>query len=319
MLVFSPPGTSSSIATFVATEGESPLAIPQGEFIEAYKIHGAVLLRSFDLKLETFAELTQVHCTGSVFNESPGRGMLDSAANVQTVNAGNDPFPLHPELSREPWQPDICFFWCIRHPEVGGETTFCDGQEIARNLPEVTRNAFSGRRLRYTQPASKDACLRWLGVVDPSDEDLAVPRLNSPYQFFRRSGRVFRTFTRPALHVPMFSTEPAFANFLIFARRYNGMANFPTFENGATIPEELVKSVEAVCEPLTLALNWCAGDVLVLNNTRFMHGRREIVEPHNRLIATYFGYLRCAEPSIDEIPSAPWRSVGFRPPSQGPN
>jgi hypothetical protein len=61
-------------------------------------------------------------------------------------------------------------------------------------------------------------------------------------------------------------------------------------------------------------VSWQAGDVLMLDNTRFMHGRTAIVDPGERFIATFFGYLSFAVPDPEEPPNAPWRTADFRPP-----
>ena len=55
----------------------------------------------------------------------------------------------------------------------------------------------------------------------------------------------------------------------------------------------------------------------MLDNTRVMHGRNTIVDPSERVIASYFGYLDFAVPDGEEIPDAPWRRQAFRPPAQG--
>lgn len=307
--------SSPPYKTIVATAGRRiPLDIPEEEFIAAYKAHGALLLRGFTLDLDAFAGLTRRYCSGSVFNESPGREVLARERNIQTVNVGIDAFPLHPELSREPWKPDICFFWCMSPPSKGGETTVCDGVEIVRNLPREAYDALAGRRLRYTLPASPAVLQFWLGSPEPSDALLAHPPQQCPYEFSRVAGRIMRSFTRPALHKPMFSGDLAFGNFLLFGRYLNGVRHFPTFENGETVSDALLAQVKAASDPITSAVDWREGDVVVLDNTRFMHGRRAIADVSERRIATFFGYLRFASPDPEEGPDPPWRHGNFHPP-----
>jgi alpha-ketoglutarate-dependent taurine dioxygenase len=315
MIEIEPPQPDRPYA-LVTGAGTTPDAIPEADLVGAYKRHGAVLLRGFDMSLAAFRALTGRYCTSSVFNESPDRELLDADANIQTVNAGVDAFPLHPELSREPWKPDVCFFYCIDAPGEGGETTLCDGVEIVRNMPGDVRAAFEGRRLRYQLVMAPQAVRFWLGVETPSDDDLAHPPAHCPYVFSRApDGRIVRTFTRPALHKPMFTDELAWGNFLFFARYYNKRRGFPTFENGEAVPDDLLDRVKATADALTQPIPWRAGDVIMIDNTRFMHGRNRILDPRQRRIATYFGYLKFAAPDAEEIPAAPWRSRAFRPPS----
>lgn len=52
----------------------------------------------------------------------------------------------------------------------------------------------------------------------------------------------------------------------------------------------------------------------MLDNTRFMHGRRPILDTSKRLIATFFGYVRFAIPDPEEPVDVPWRRGDFTPP-----
>jgi alpha-ketoglutarate-dependent taurine dioxygenase len=148
--------------------------------IELYKRHGALLLRGFGLDMADFRAFANKLCSSSVFNESADRKLLDGDYKIQSVNGGSEPFPLHPEISREPWKPDVCFFWCIQPPSRGGETLVCDGVELVRRLPPHLRDFYAARRLRYAAPASPDACERWLGTAEPTAEQLSNPPRSCP-------------------------------------------------------------------------------------------------------------------------------------------
>lgn len=308
------PSANEPYATITAGGEASPLDVSPDLIVDHYKQHGAILLRGFPVDLESFRLFTEQFCATSVFNESPDRRLLDDAHNIQSVNGGADAFPLHPELSREPWKPDACFFCCLEPPGTGGETTICDGVEIVRQLPEEVRSVFAARRLLYIQAASPELLEFWLDTRAPSDNALRQPPSGCPYSFFRVQGGIIRAFSRPALHAPMFSKSPAFGNFLLFARYLLGKPDFPVFEDGRPVPAALVHAVKETADRLTVAINWRKSDLLMLDNTRFMHGRNAIVKTDERLIASYFGYLRFAVPDAEEPPNAPWRRAAFRPP-----
>jgi len=308
------PSPTVPYATFQAQAGESPLSIPESELIDAYKTYGAMLLRGFDVDLAAFRGLTQLLCTSAVFNESPGREVIDRDQNIQTVNIGTHAFPLHPELSREPWKPDICFFWCMEAPSNGGETTVCDGVEIVRQLPPAVYDAFASRQLLYRQVATPAECKHWLGSTEPDDAALNNPPKHCPYTFDRLNDKIHRSFVRPALHKPMFTDDLAFGNFLLFGRYLNGIRVFPTFENGELVSNALLDQVKAVSDKLETPVRWRQSDVVILDNTRFMHGRREVTDTAERRIATYFGYVKFAKLDAAQR-QEPWRTTAFRPPT----
>lgn len=296
--------------------GLSPLAVDAAAIEGLFRDHGALLLRGFDLDVRTFREFAERICETSVFNESPNRAVLDAESNIQSVDLGSEPFPLHPELSREPWRPDVCLFACFDAPRHGGETTVCDGVELVKRLPGELVTAMKKHNIFYFQQASPDALAFWLGTLTPTPEQLAHPPKQCPYFFMADGNRVFRGFGRPLLHKPMFTGEPAFANFLLFARDYQHVDNFPILEDGSNVPEEWMAAVRKAAAEITYDVTWQAGDVLVLDNSRFMHGRRTITDPGNRTIASYFGYAGFAPHNAFEPVDPLWRRSNFRAPIQ---
>ena len=278
---------------------------------------GAVLLRGFENDIERFAALGARLCATASYNESPNREMLQADGAVQTVNLGADPFPLHPELSREPWRPDLAMFSCIDPPEVGGQTNICDGIEIAKNLSSELLERLEDAQLFYIRPASEALLQFWLNTSNPSDDLLENPPAQCPYWFRRAKGRIMRGFTRPALEPTLFQNEPAWVNFALFARDYLRLQNIPLLD-GKIIDDLMLDEIRSVARRQTYSHRWEQGDVLLLDNSRFMHGRKAIANPQSRKIATYFGYLHGVTRDGVEPPDPIWRRQSFIPP-EGPN
>lgn len=314
MALISPPGPDRPYALVESSGTEGMLDVDTAEATALFKQHGALLFRGFGADVPAFRNFAKQFCTTSVLNESPGRSPLDPANNVYSVDGGNDAFPLHPELSREPWRPDAAFFGCIVPPAVGGETTICDGVELVRLLPDAVREGLQGRRLIYFLRTWPELLHYWLGTADPDDAQLAVVPPSCPYLFRRIEGRVMRAFSRPALYRPIFSSELAFGNFLLFARYHNGRRDFPVLDDGRPVPDHWMDAIKAVSDRITVPIRWQKGDVLMLDNSRFMHGRTAIPDKSDRMIATYFGYLEFAPPDPEEPSDPVWRREDFRPP-----
>ncbi len=297
-----------------ANDGETILSLDSATIIELYKDHGALLFRGFDADVAQFRQFTRIFSSTSVLNESPGRQAIDADANIHTVDGGVREFSLHPELSREPWKPDLAMFCCLSAPTTGGQTTICDGVQLVRELPEQLRSLLEGRRLLYIKATWPELLEFWLGTRAPSDQQLLSPPPSCPYHFRRLEGQIVRIFTRPMLHRPMFVDAPAFGNFLLFARFNNNRPDFPLLDDGYPVPEPWLQAIKATGDGLKVPVGWRNGDVLMLDNTRFMHGRTAITDPGERLIATYFGYLRFARPDPEEPADPIWRKQDFQPP-----
>lgn len=275
---------------------------------------GTLLMRGFDTTLGSFARLGEILCSNAMFNESPNREILSNEDLIQSVDLGIEPFPLHPELAREPWRPDLCMFGCIGAPGVGGQTNLCDGIAIVEALPDDLVAKLTERKLMYIRPANPELLEFWLGSRAPTDSILANPPPTCPYWFRRNKKQIFRGFSRPVFEPTLFQRKPAFANFLLFARDYLQTTRTPVLDDGSVFPDDWLDIIRSAARSLTYAHRWHSGDVLIADNSRFMHGRRAIVQAEERRIATYFGYLKgVGKRELD--PEGPvWRKDNFVPP-----
>ena len=263
------------------------------EIKSLYKQFGGILFRGFSLDLEQFKQFTDCFCNAYVSNKSRGREMLSRDGRVQTVNLGDVHFPLHPELSREPWQPHIAWFACQQPAMIQGETTVCDGIAAARTLgPELTAHCHANT-LSHTLPVRLEWCARFLRKPDLTLSQIPACS-DETIKFSVHDGKIFRSYLRPMLHKPMFSDEWAYGNFLVFARRQLNARFFPAYIDGTEIPDRLVDEIERITNSLASEIKWQKNDLLMLDNTRFMHGRNPIGDPETRRIYTQFGYLSFA-------------------------
>jgi len=114
----------------------------------------------------------------------------------------------------------------------------------------------------------------------------------------------------------MFADEQAFRNFLLFARFVRGRRDFPLLDDMTPVLESALQAIKAAADALTVEIEWRDGDVLMLDNTRFMYGRTAIDGSRERRIATFFGYLDFAEPDPEEPRDPVWRREDFLPPAQ---
>ena len=302
------PDTERNYATVQAGhDGERLGDIDDAEILSLFKRHGAILFRGFPMDLREFDAMTMRFCSSFVTNRSRGRRDVSGDGRVQTVNLGGAPFPLHSELSREPWKPDIAWFACVKPPVSGGETVLCDGVKLAQGLSDETRQTLLANRLEHKTPMTLEECERWLPMSGAGPADLQRASASAPYEFSHERGQYYKLFYTPALHKPLFSEELAFANFLLFARYFLNMENFPTFEKEAPVPIEVCRELRQVGEQNTVAHRWQQDDLLMVDNTRFMHGRNAVEDVNHRVILTQFGYASFLPDGDERLRNEPWR------------
>jgi len=303
------PDEDHNYLTVTADPGTLIGTLPTADVIAWFKRFGAILFRGFEYDLDGFSEFTARYCSLFVRNESGRRAMVSADGTTQTVNLGQEAFPLHPELSRVPWRPDIAWFACARAPAADGETLVCDGAAVAGALSEGTRAALEGRRVLYREETPLAAFTDWLGIAPPDDATLAFISGDSPFLFERHGDRIFRSFSRPFLHRPLFGAGVVFGNFLLFARHMLRTKSFPTFGDGSVIPDGIADEIREVSDRLAVAHRWQERDLLMLDNSRFLHGRRIVRDPADREIWTQFGYANFLEEDDPRL-AEPWRYPG---------
>lgn len=291
----------------VSTDSGEPLEeLPTQEVIGEFRRHGAILFRGFSYDLAGLSRFTARYCSRFVRNESGRRNRVSTDGTTQTVNLGREAFALHPEMSRVPWRPDIAWFACVRAPREGGETLICDGAAVADSLSDQTRAVLQSRQVMYREETPIGAFTEWLGIPPPDDDTLAIITGDSPFVFERQDEKIFRSFCRPFLHRPLFGDRPVFGNFLLFARFMLDTKLFPTFEDGSIISDEIVAEIKAVSDRLAVAHAWQQGDLLMLDNSRFLHGRNPVADPEEREIWTQFGFAGFLDDDDPRI-AEPWR------------
>ena len=285
-----------------ATTSNDISSLDTNEIKGLFKEHGAILFRGFSLDIDKFSNFSDRFCKSFVSNESPGREVLSKDGRVQTVNLGQLHFLLHPEISREPWQPDIAFFACETPSSIGGETTVCDGVAVVKAFSPELFSHLKSSKLAHTVPTTLDWGRKFLNKPEIQLSELLDDLSYKSVHFSMKDKELFRTYVRPMLHKPMFTDELAYGNFLVFARRRLQISYFPCYLDGSEILDNIVDEIENITNQFSSEIKWQKNDLVMLDNTRFMHGRNPIGDPQKRRIYTQFGYSSFApkdHPNMD--------------------
>ncbi len=272
-------------AVLTASPGARLAELPRDEVISLLRHGGAVLLRGFGPDPDEFRDFTDRF--GERFLTYPGdkRVKVSEDATVQTVDRDSRAIRLHSELSYLPLRPELCWFYCARPPARDGQTTLCDGVRMVPRLSAATRALLEARPLRYQAELAAPIWRALLRVETPEEARALIARRGWERELTVTGDLVRADVRRPAFTRPLFVEGPAFANNLIHAGRG---ARTLTFEDGEVLAGEVWDELAQVGESLSIEVTWQAGDVLLVDNTRVMHGRREIPPGDPRLIYTRF-------------------------------
>jgi Taurine catabolism dioxygenase TauD, TfdA family len=157
------------------------------------------------------------------------------------------------------------------------------GSLIAGALPDDVLHQLEGKMLRYRRTTPISFLEKVFGTRDGAALRMSL-RASSYSQFYEVRGKeVLQNFVAPALHSTKFLQKPVFANNILHNFRPGQPLLYPTFADGNSIPEHLIVGIDNVARRYTLEIQWRDNDVLMFDNTRFMHGRRAIVDPQRTL------------------------------------
>ncbi|PTL76231.1 TauD/TfdA family dioxygenase [Vitiosangium sp. GDMCC 1.1324] len=278
-----------------APEGESLDTLTKDGVLASLEEAGFILFRQFNTHLDAFSHF--VKRMSSRISLDPARQFHGSVA--QKVDAGFDAVGLHCENGNSPFLPDLCWFYCEKAASAGSQTTVCDGYRVWNALSPATRELFLAQPIVYSRRVAE---ARWKSFVfhllegrKPLEDielgDLLALVRNSTQTRIEpeADGAIHYAFQVPAVHGTLFSEQKSFAN-SILGPSFNYERPRITFADGSSIPDEVQEEIRVTTETLTEDIGWQDGDVVLIDNTRVMHGRRAIQDPH-RTIYNALSYL----------------------------
>lgn len=245
------------------------------------KTSGWVLLRGFDFNLTRFSELLNELCATLTFD--PAREYGNSA--TQKVDAGTDAVGLHIENGNTPLPPDLVAFFSQKSALTGSQTTVCDGAELYQHLSTELKALFAEPIVVSRTLPSK----LWRKYV--VDQHPGVDRIEQVTEQHLADLNALATGQRAELHNDdsltyhltinpcikgAFSDQLAFAN-AILGPSFNYQPPTMTLANGEQISESLKQELTELAERFTHEIQWQDGDLVLIDNKRVMHGRREII------------------------------------------
>lgn len=266
------------------------------EIIALFRAHGALLFRGFGASREEFLAFTEAYSRdfsryeGGFFRDRQPVGGNDT---LLTVTGSQEGFaiPLHGEMYYASRQPQLLWFYCERPADQGGETTLADGEEVFARLSPRAQDLFTRSRVRYERHLPDGAWQQAFQTddlaeverrcaehdmrltFDPATRQVSTSRLAWAV-IPGRSGRR-DTFINNvvSLYLGELSLKRGTAAETI--RNLSG-SSFPIvvrMEDGAPVPGAVIKEILALNQQVAVAVPWGAGDVVMVDNTRVLHGR----------------------------------------------
>lgn len=257
-------------------------ALPREQITRMFREHGLVLWRGFAPSPSDFAALA-AQFTESYFL-GYGRVPFPELRTIALANETNLPLEAHCDngIRPEPQRPDITWFFCETPAETAGETTIFDGVAVWATLSEDTQKLLTERRISYLTHFAEQVYTQ-MGYADPVAFDRFVQTLGGTVKSRHADRSIDVELLSSALGRTRHLGQPAFVSSLCLAGSRGFESLRVELEGGLPIPEPVLTEIRAALTACGDLIRWQAGDVAMLDNTRFLHGRRGFSDMRRRL------------------------------------
>ncbi len=256
--------------------------------ISLFKESGVLLFRGFDVNTDKFEQFTSLFGTDYM-------KYIGGAHNRKTINENSDQtilsvgfyknqnqqqtfeLPLHADMFYTKTRPVFIWFYCVNPAEADGETIVCDGVQAYNNLSEEALNLFKSKRLKYIRYYPNGI---W-------QERFQTDDLNVVENFCKESGLnlkidsstqlITTEYVQSALVKSKWGNRDVFVNSILsveWQEAHGKTDSLIRLEDDSKIPEDVMQEVKEVTSRLTKRISWQKGDIVMMDNTRMLHGRR---------------------------------------------
>ncbi len=283
----------------VATDNSNLFEIGKENIISLFKNSGVVLFRGFDVDTDKFEQFTDLfgtefmHYIGgaqvrNIINENGDKTIssVNFYADAEKQQKRTFKLPLHGEMFYTKSRPTLLWFYCVAPPLKDGETTVCDGVQIYKELSNATKKLFKEKRLKYIRQYPNG---EWQGRFQTDDLKVLEKFCQESDLHLivdKDTQSITTEYVYPAIVKTRWGGQEAFLNSILIVEWHEASGKTDSIvrlEDGSRIPDDVLRELQEVTERLTQLISWQRGDVLMLDNTRMLHGRRAFFDQQREL------------------------------------
>jgi alpha-ketoglutarate-dependent taurine dioxygenase len=245
---------------------------------------GVIILRGANPGLEEFKELTERLATQFLANPNTARRLVHDGGKTTGVTPGQGDVGPHSEVSYLRFRPELLSFMVVRPARSGGESLFWDGYALWDRMPEHLKRQFEAKQIVYRI----ELPLRYLhAVFGPLTEEQLLARLAghglTDICPAGDSGYAATSVVPATSRCPR-SGRIAFSN---------SVSVMPVeFDDGSELSALARAELMELCLDAELVVPGQPFDIILIDNTRVMHGRKAFDDPHRELVTRLAMRLR---------------------------
>ncbi|MBT0772977.1 TauD/TfdA family dioxygenase [Kineosporia sp. J2-2] len=268
--------------------------------------NGAVLLRGFrPLDSEGLSALASA-MSGELLdytNRSTPRTRVSGRVFTSTEYPADQTIPMHNEMSYADSWPDTLFFASVVPAAEGGETPLADSSRVYDRIPAETRGRFERDGVMYVRNFGSGLDLSWQEAFQTQDrseleayckehgiqtEWMDDDRLRTRHvvQASVISHRTGRKVWFNQAHLFHVSSLPSHVEHeLRESFSEDELPRNALYGDGTPLAADDLGAIRSAYAAEEVATRWQAGDVMIVDNEQFAHGRRPYAGARSLLVA----------------------------------
>lgn len=265
--------------------------IDKEKVISLFKSYGVLLFRGFEANADIFREFSNLFSTdfidyaGGAF----ARRVINGDKTLLSVNDYQFGIKLHGEMYYQKNIPLMVWFFCANPASEDGETRICDGREFFNEISGSTKELFSKKNLKFTAIIPNQEWQKKY-QTDNLDRVAEMCRENNTHLTINEDESIMLEYICPAIIPSRCGQYQVFINSLLPTKQLN--PNILKFDDGSEIPDEVVQELNEIADKITTNISWQKGDILMIDNTRILHGRRAFTDDKRDI------YIRLCAPAF---------------------
>jgi len=284
----------------------------RAEYRDALRVHGALLLRGFEVGgVDGFEEVVRRLSGGllAYSERSSPRSVIKGNVYTSTDYPPNEEIFLHNENSYQAVWPLALYFYCIEPPLTKGATPLADTRAVLSGIDRAVRAEFIRRNWMVVRNYHEELGLSWQEAFNATSRDHVLRQCRQGGVEARwEEGRLrTRAVRKPVHRHPVTGTDVWFNHITAFhvsslpepvrhgLLEMFGEDDLPSntyYGDGGTIPGDVLDHLRSCYRSAATRFDYRPDDVLVVDNMLVSHGREPYTGARKVTVAM-------AEPSGD--------------------
>ena len=244
-----------------------------------FKHYGIVIIDNFKLppsKIKKFTDKFSIRYA----NDASRRETWFNNNVIRSVDSGFHEIPLHSESSFSNTCPEIIWFYGVNiNNKKNAPTTICDGIKIWKDLPLIYKNQLLCDPLVFKVRAKLDQVKKKI----PSKKwFIDAIGMRNPVLNYKKSILEFE-YIKHAVNLNKFHNKISFCNHILSIPDEDQIIS-AKFLSNKKISRKFLSIINKLTSKYTYEHYWKKTQLIMIDNMRFMHGRRAIKKNEIRKI-----------------------------------